>query len=77
VIRCLNSCESTRTEAETIGQQTLLARARDNMSEALARKTVRCGRVQSWKLDFGEWRGHSPRELVALATPAAGNPDPR
>ena len=55
-----------RTEDEVAGQTTLLAWAKSNLSDALVRKTVRRGRVANWKLDFGEWKGHTIVELVRL-----------
>jgi hypothetical protein len=64
-----------RTQAEQVGQQTLLAWARINMPSALASTAVCRGRVTTWTLTFGQWKGFSPRQLamssaVGLVTPA-------
>ena len=58
-----------QTAAEQAGQQTLLAWARTNLP--LDPATVRRGRVSSWKLTFGRWKGYTPRQL-ALSSAAGG-----
>ena len=58
-----------QTAAEQVGQQTLLSWARTNLP--LEPATVRRGRVSSWKLTFGRWKGYTPRQL-ALSSAAGG-----
>ena len=71
-----------QTAAEQAGQQTLLAWARTNLP--LDPATVRRGRVSSWKLTFGRWKGCTPRQLAlsgagggaALSTQQQGGTPP-
>jgi len=60
------------TAAEAHGQQTLLRGARSNISDALTRSAVQRGRPPNYTLHFGEWKGWSIRELVALASKSCG-----
>ena len=60
-----------RTVTEKAQQQaTLLAWARSNMSDALIPAVVRRGRVASWQLDFGVWKGFTPMQLTLAAAEA-------
>ena len=60
------------TAAEALGQQTLLKWARSNISDALTRSAVQRGRPPNYTLHFGEWKGWSIRQLVALASKSYG-----
>ena len=57
-----------RTAEEAAGQQTLLAWARINMASALTPATVRRGRTNAWRIDFGRsWRGYGVQAAQAAA----------
>ena len=57
-----------QTQTERAQQTTLLAWARSNLAaEALSPAEVRRGRVASWKLDFGIWKGYTPMQLALAA----------
>ena len=60
------------TAAEARGQQTLLKWARSNIPDALTRSAVQRGRPPNYTLHFGEWKGWSIRQLVALAYKSYG-----
>jgi hypothetical protein len=53
-----------QTAVERQQQTTLLAWARTNMADALASAQVRRGRVTSWQINFGTWKGYSPMQLA-------------
>ena len=61
-----------KTEVEKAQQTTLLAWARDNLTDALTPAAVRRGRVASWRFDFGTWAGYTPMQLALAANEGGG-----
>ena len=61
-----------QTATEKAQQTMLLSWARTNMPDALTPAAVRRGRVASWTLDFGVWKGHSPMQLALGAAVTGG-----